>query len=213
MSNELEIAKKTELLSSLPANTMAQVGDNNMQIASVGTMNNIANYVLPPVKANNGTTVSAVAICRDYYNLFVVENEAFTEIVGHFTVPKDLALTESMTEELKTQFSTLQGDAIPRIKTFPSIFASTNRGFGKTDADHMAYYGIELDVERQGNGIKINYYKLSPVPQQKLNEMVATIGLEYASSFNELDKTHWAIKQIDLIEELRRAGISVLAPT
>ena len=213
MPNELQIAKKAELLSNLPSNAMAQIGNNNTQVANANTVNSVTNLILPPVQTKSGATVSAVAICKDYYNLFVVEGEAFAEIVGHFTVPKDRALTESMTNDLIAQFSTLQGEAISQIKTYPSIFASTNRGYGKTDADHTAYYGIVLDVEPQGNGIKINYYKLSSVPQQKLNEMVIDLDIQYASSFNEFDKTHWAIKEVDLVEQLRLAGISVLAPT
>ena len=213
MPNELQIAQKAELLSNLPTNTMAQIGNSNTQVAHANTVNSVTNLILPPIQAKNGTMVNSIELCRDYYNLFVIENEMFSDNIGHFTVPKDLALTESMTVELKAQFSTLQGDAIPRIKSFPSIFASTNQGFGKTNADHMAYYGVVLDVEPQGNGIKITYYRLSAVPQQRLNEMAAILSLQHASSFNEFDKTHWAIKQVDLIEELRSAGISVLAPT
>ena len=31
--------------------------------------------------------------------------------------------------------------------------------------------------------------------------------------FNELNRTHWAIKRVNLIEELQAVGISLLAPT
>jgi len=213
MPNELQVAEKAELLSNLPPNTMAQIGNNNTQVAHANTVKSVTNLILPLVQTKNGATVNTVSLCRDCYNLFVIEGEAFSDIIGHFTVPKDRALTESIADELKAQFSTLQEDAIARIKSYPSIFASTNRGHGKTDNDHIAHYGIVLDVEPQGNGIKINYYRLSPVPQQRLNEIVVKLGIQYASSFNEFDRTHWTIKEVDLIDELRLAGVSVLAPT
>ena len=213
MPNELQDVKKAELLSNLPPNAMAQIGNSNTQIAHANTVNNITTFVIPPVQANAGATGGVVTLCRDCYNLFVVGDESFTDMVGHFTVPKDRALTESMTEDLKAQFSTLQGDAIAKIMTFPSIFACKNKDYGKTDAAHQAYYGMVLNVEPQDNGIKITYRWLSSFPQQRLNEIAASIGIEYASSFNELDKTHWAIKELDLIEALRMANISVLAPT
>ena len=68
-------------------------------------------------------------------------------------------------------------------------------------------------VKIQDNGIKIYFRPLWTVPQQKLNEIASKIALQGASSFNELNRTHWAIKKVNLIEELKAAGISVLAPT
>jgi hypothetical protein len=34
-----------------------------------------------------------------------------------------------------------------------------------------------------------------------------------AASFNELNRTYRTIKQVNLLEELKAAGISILAPT
>jgi hypothetical protein len=164
-----------------------------------------------PVSTTGGVTNTAITMNTDYYNLFVIGNETFSE--GHFIIPKNRALTDSMTPENKAQFSTLSNDAIAQIKTFPSLFASENQNYGKTGDDHYAIFGLVSEVRIQDNGIKIRMLPLCSVPQQRLNEIAKKLAIEGASSLNELNRTHWAIKRLNLIEELREAGISVLAPT
>jgi len=118
-----------------------------------------------------------------------------------------------MTPVNKEQFSALSDAAISLIKTFPPLFASENHHYGKTDADHNAIFGLVSGVRIQDNGIKIHFQPLWPIPQQRLNEIAYQLAIQGASSFNELNRTHWAIKRLNLIEELKAAGISVLTPT
>lgn len=210
MNNKLQ----TLPLDNLPANAtvFAQTGERSVQVAQANNINNVVNLIIPMMTPGAGGLVNTnVALNMDYYNLFVIGDETFCD--GHFTVPKDRALTESMSPEVKAQFSTLNEDAISQIKTFPSLFASENHSYGKTDDAHQACFGIVTDVKIQDNGIKIHFRPLWAVPQQKLNEIAFNIALQRASSFNELNRTHWAIKKVNLIEELKAAGISVLAPT
>ena len=169
-------------------------------------------FVMPSQISTTGSkNAITFALNTDYYNLFVIGNETFLD--GHFIVPKDRALTQSMTPENKAQFSSLSDEAIERIKTFPSLFASENHCFGKTDDDHCAIFGLVSEVRIQDNGIKIHFCSLWPIQQQRLNEIIFQLAIEGTTSFNELNRTHWAIKRLNLIEELRAAGISVLAPT
>ena len=210
MSDNLKILP----LESLPENAtlFTQTGERSIQVAHANAVNNTVNYIIPLMAPTAGGLVSEnVSLSMDYYNLFVIGDEAFCD--GHFTVPKDRALTESMFEESKSQFSALGDEAVAQIKTFPSLFASENHSYGKTDDNHQAYFGFVTGVRIQDNGIKIHFRPLSPVPQQRLNEISSKLALQGASSFNELNRTHWAIKKINLIEELKTAGISVLAPT
>jgi hypothetical protein len=146
-----------------------------------------------------------------YYNLFVVGSEAFDD--KHFTIPKNKALIESVAPELKSRYSTLNAEAIEKIKTFPTIFASENHGQAKTDNEHQAFFGFVTDVKIQDNGIKICFWLLSAIPQQKLNENASIFGIAGASMSNELNRTHWSIKEIDLIQQLKTINVSVLAPT
>ena len=210
MNNKLE----TLPLDNLPEHStiLVQTGERSVQVAQAQNVNHVVNLILPVMSTGpRGSTSTNVTLNKDYYNLFVIGDETYCD--GHFTVPKDRALTESMSQEAKIQFSTLSEDDVSQIKTFPSNFACENHGCGKTDDAHQACFGLITDVKIQDNGIKIYFRPLSAVPQQRLNEIAFKLAIQCASSFNELNRTHWAIKKVNLIEELNAAGISVLAPT
>lgn len=176
-----------------------------------GNVNSSYVFMSPQFTTANGMKSIGVSLNTNYYNLFVIGEETFCD--GHFIVPKDRALTESMSPETKALFSSLSDDAITQIKTFPSLFLSENHDYGRTDEDHQACYGLVTDVRVQDNGIKIHFQPLSSIPQQRLNEIIFQLAIDGTTGFKELNHTHWAIKRLNLIEELRAAGISVLAPT
>ena len=191
----------------------ANVGNQTViQIQNMSGSIGIPYVVIPQqVSTTRNAPNTTFTLNTDYYNLFVIGTETFSD--GHFIVPKDRALTESMTPENKAQFSALSDETIARIRTFPSIFASENHYFGKTDDDHCAIFGLVSEVRIQDNGIKIHFRSLWPIQQQRLNEILFQLAIDGTTSFNELDRTHWAIKRVNLIEELKVAGISVFAPT
>jgi len=210
MNNKLEKIP----VDNLPENStiLVQTGEKSVQVAQAQNVNHVVNLIMPAMSSGSiGIGNPNVALNMDYYNLFVIGDETFCD--GHFIVPKDRALTECMSQEAKDQFSALGKNAISQIKTFPSIFACENHGYGKTDDAHQAFFGFITDVKIQDNGIKIYFRPLSTVPQQRLNEIAFKIALQGASAINELNRTHWAIKKVNLIEELKAAGISVLVPT
>ena len=200
-------------LDNLPENStiLIQTGEKSVQVAQAQNVNHVVNLFLPAMTQGPIGSGASVNLNMDYYNLFVLGGETYCG--GHFTVPKDRALTESTSQDVKAQFAALSEDAILQIKTFPSLFASENHRYGKTDDTHQAYFGLVTDVRIQDNGIKIHFRPLSTIPQQRLNEIAYKIAIQSASSTNELNRTHWAIKKVNLIEELKAAGISVLAPT
>ena len=190
--------------------TFSQNGDNNTQIGYVAKYENHSHtlIVLPsnhPNVRNNG--VQELKFNYDFYNLFVIGAEEYKD--PSFIVPKDRALTESTAQNIKTMCDSLSPNAIEIIKTFPAIFASENHGYARTDENHVAYYGYVENVVVQDNGIKIYYHRLNTIKQQNLNLIAHALGIAHAKAFNELNRTHWAIKRINLIEELERAGISV----
>lgn len=212
MSKNLQLTPTDTLPAETKPAVFTQNGDKNTQIAHANSVNQVINIFVPGIAQQTGNAMNTcVSLNLDSYNLFVIGEEDFQG--GHFIVPKDRALTESMSDEAKEQFSALNANAITQIRTFPSLFASENHQYGRTDADHMAYFGLVTDLRIQDNGIKVYFYKLSAIPQQKLNEIAFELALGKATLFNELNRTHWAIKRVNLIEELRTAGISVLAPT
>ena len=209
MNNKLEKIP----LDNLPENStiLVQTGEKSVQVAQAQNVNHVVNLILPAMTPGPIGSGASVNLNMDYYNLFVIGDETFCD--GHFIVPKDRALTESTSQDVKVKFAALSDDAILQIKTFPSLFTSENHRYGKTDDTHQAYFGLVTDVRIQDNGIKIHFRPLSTIPQQRLNEIAYKIAIQSASATNELNRTHWAIKKVNLIEELKAAGISVLAPT
>ena len=146
-----------------------------------------------------------------YYNLLVVGNDELNPQYCHCLVRKDRAITESTSNELIVAYASLTDEAIAQLKTFPTIIATENHLGGQTDADHYAAYGFIRDIAIQDNGIRVYYQILNWVPQQKINELRGEFGLEGVSASNELNRKHWAIKKINVVEVLRKAGIPVFS--
>ena len=207
MRSEMQIAENKLSLTNTPTAVFTNSGDNGLQISNQGTINLF-------MTTTNGEVYNAgSAISNDYYNLFVVGGESFNE--GHFLIEKDRALTtaEGIAPEISAEFAALTPEAIAKIKTFPSLFAGENRQYGRTDTDHLAFFGMVTNIRIQENGIKIYFQKFCSLPQQRLNETMRELAIHGKPSFNELNRTHWAIKKVNLIEELKAAGIRVLVPT
>ena len=118
------------------------------------------------------------------------------------------ALTEGMNKSLKNQFSTLEPAAIRTLYTFPTLFATENHAYGHTDEDHEIGFGFIKQIKVLPSGIKIYPNILFTFPQQQCNANVTDLGFYGDERGNELNRTHWTIKQLDLIEELREMGLS-----
>ena len=66
------------------------------------------------------------------------------------------------------------------------------------------------DIKIQDNGTKIYFTIFQTIPQQLLNERCFEFGIVgYVKSPFELCRTHWALKQIDLIEALQKVGVKI----
>lgn len=47
------------------------------------------------------------------------------------------------------------------------------------------------------------------MPQQVLIDLAAGLCIGGAKAYNELNRTHWAIKKVNLVEKLEKAGYRV----
>lgn len=199
-----------------PSNTPTEInlpGDNNTLIAHADTVNNQYNPVFVINNTAAGTPPMAaqrLTFNPDYYNLIVVAGDEL-DGNGRVMVDKERAITESTSQELKDLYASLTPEAIAVIKTFPTIIATENHQYGKTDAEHMADYGLITDIKVQDNGIKVYYQLLNKIPQQRLNELLFELGIDGNNNFNELNRMHWAIKKIDIVQVLRENGIQVFS--
>ncbi len=77
------------------------------------------------------------------------------------------------------------------------------RLFGET------LYGYIKDIKMQDNGIKVYFQILNQIPQQALIALAYELNIGKPYSLTELSRTHWAIKRINLVEVLEKAGYRV----
>lgn len=212
MSNDTQIAKTGNNLPQSPIQAnLNQYGSDNTQIAYVQNYDETVNQtvlILPGVPSTGVPLVTqGLTFNYDYFNFFVIGTEKYTE--PSFIVPKNRALTESTSSEIQAQCAALTPEAIAIIKAYPAIFCSENHHFATTDPDHIAYYGYVKDIKIQDNGIKVYFQILNQLPQQALIDLSEDLCIGGARAFTELSRTHWAIKRINLVEVLEKAGYRV----
>ena len=206
MDNKLQTVKANPL-SPQGQGQYQQTGNDNVMIPNYGTVN-INVQAAPMVPPFNGTFYVPLTVNREYYNLFVIGIEEFDR--PYFKVPRSRSLCEYMSDETKQRFDALTPEMIEEIKTLPSLFLAENRPYGKADDDQRVIYGFVSDLKIYENDVKIYFcgYK-TDIVQQRLNELLDELGLTGNNAFNELNRTHWAIKRVDLIQELYEANLPV----
>lgn len=186
--------------------SVAQTGEKNILVGNANNVNNTINVFLPfYAQQSQPLMAGGVSLCKDYYNLFVIGGE--TVETDHFRIDLDRALTESMEPQLKEKYSHLSAEAIEEIKKFPAIVATENHQYGRTDPDHNVVFALVKDIKVQENGVRIEIIPLQTIQQQVFNEHADDFALGRASRFNELNRMHWSIKRIDIIQALKDNGI------
>ncbi len=189
--------------------TFNQHGANGVQIAHANTVNAPVFMLLPPTQTRTVARSQAGGqqqLSTDAYHLFVTYQEDELER-GFLHMEPERALTEYTNPELKARFASLDVSAIETLKTYPAIFTTESRDYGHTDEDHMACWGLLTDIQVQDGGIRIAFEKICDFPLQRLNENAQAFGLSSRSRFNELNRTHWALKRVHLFQAFTDVGI------
>ena len=141
---------------------------------------------------------------NEYYNLIVAgyydpSDTSFNRT--RIVLAKDRVIeTGYTTQDIVEMFGELNEKAIAKVKMFPSIFAFESR-LGDYPKQ-IAYYGFITDIKFRDNGVHIYFRKVAPLSQKRLDEIERELALHRF----DLTHTHWAIKKVDLIEELTEAG-------
>lgn len=217
MSNEIKPTQSADItIASQPSPPMTfnQSGKNGTQIGHADMVKNEFNINVVDSTAimPNGTVRrKTTQLSKEYYSLFVVGYDiAFESAEGSFLVTSDRVLEQGYTEQaIRDRFAYLTEDDREAIKSYPALFMSENKQYGKADPEQVAYWGRVTDVSPHGKDTKIKYRIIKEIPQQRLNELLTELCLHGANCFNELNRTHWAIKRVNLIEELQDAQIDI----
>lgn len=198
---------------SLPStNTLQQEAEKIYNIDNIQSFHNHTNqiFVTTGLPGMPGTAPTPITYSRDYYNLIVYGQEPMlTDCHITFEKRRCLVERENITEELSARFSPLTPEIIEELKGFLCILASENKYGGWTDDKHYASVAQLLDVKNRTNGIELYFHPLFAVSQARISELVFELGIcgRYRK-YNELNHSHWSIKEIDLMEVLSDAGLN-----
>jgi len=209
MKNELENFTATKAASTV----VNQTGEKNVHVdyAKNVTQQIILNF--PYVQQLPGGMLKPTSrkINQNFYNLFVIGGEIFEQ--NHFVISSERSLCRGYSsEDWRNQYASLSAQAIQEIKTFPSLFMPEADHYkAKAGDEQQAIFGFVDDVRKQENGIKIKCQLVWPIPMQQISDIGFNLGMkDMDRAITEMNHTHWAIKRINLIEELTDANISLM---
>jgi len=138
------------------------------------------------------------------YSLFV-SSSADSWNGGPFLLELSRCVREYTTDKLTDRYGELMPPEVDELRRLPCIFAYEN-GCGKNPK-----FGVVRDIiKRQGQAL-IEYDILPLDPFLTLEDLREDRALLFLLDIREweMNRTHWAVKDIDLARELRRKGISL----
>lgn len=230
MSDELKIA--TQLTPSDQNNGASLSIPNTYNFnqtgegTNIGVAQNVDNSTVNLFLTNNSgnrsantNTLQTQTFNLNYYNLFVINGESFCN--PYFTVDIDCALTINYgtAHQIHERLALFDEIAISELKSYPAIFTSENYRYSDSSRlleEQFAFFGFVTDIKAMQNGkIKVFFQKMPmcSIPHNLLNTMLTELDIQGTYKFNELDKTHWSVKNINLIEEMQLKGINLFIPS
>lgn len=223
MNNDLDIAKTESTLPSEKPNTykFEQSGQGTNIGLAQNVHNTTVNIMLPTSNNMIGApTYIQKTINMEYFNLFVILGEQYDKPYFVVDVKRALTVVEGTAKSIHDKLASFSEEAKAEIMSYPCIFANENYRYSPPETPpsgpQMAQYGFITKIQQLHNGdLKIYFQSLTmcPIPQDLLNTMVSELDLQGNEKVNELDRTHWSIKNVNIVEELKLKGISLLIPS
>lgn len=131
------------------------------------------------------------------YNLLIAASPETWELSPYTC---DIArFCEHTIPEIKEQFQVFEEESINRLKLYPCLFMVENEAASSK-------IGYIDDITLLSQKIKVKYHFdpiFQPIPSGKIFEISLDLGLGKL----ELYRTHWAIKNVDLLAELKEANL------
>jgi hypothetical protein len=114
-------------------------------------------------------------------------------------------LREYTQPDLRDRYGSLEPDAINALRRFPCIFAY--EGVRKDP-----HFGVIRQVTKRSGGVRVEY-DIIPLDQFLTARQLADAAFDLDIGNWELNRTHWALKDVDLAKELEAKGIELPAWT
>ena len=128
------------------------------------------------------------------YNL-VITNDEKAYNGNSFFMDISRCITEYTDNQIKEKYSVLDDNIIDEIRRFPTIFAFEN-GCNKNPK-----FGMIRGIERRITNIRIDY-EIIKISKFLTYKQLASLQSQLDITGWELNRTHWAIKNVDLQREL-----------
>lgn len=135
---------------------------------------------------------------EEMYNLLVSGDENAWEN-NSLIFDINRCIVEYTDQDLTDRFSALGNNEIIAIKKCPCIFAYEN------SCSKDASVGYITDIIVRPIGVKILFEKIYALPKEDLNQKEFELDIRKW----ELNRTHWAIKKVNLYKELQALGINL----
>jgi hypothetical protein len=158
---------------------------------------------------SSAPSVKPVILSSEYFNIFVIGGEDISD--GRFCIEDDRSITEYTDSRVTARFKPLDDEKINQIITVPSLLMNECvRECGKCVPNQTIYFGIVSKFQKRRDDNIIEFQVIKNIPMELIIEKKRYLDImaDY-TGHGELTRTHWAIKEADLVDELRRAGIDV----
>lgn len=204
MGNELE---------KIIANPLPDTGKISQHANKLYNINHVEHITITPyptvLTLDKGIATPTDGLMYDYYNLVVGSSVIDSVFVK---VDKKRAIEAFYTEdELRDKYAYLSVDAIKEIQRFPILVVpEATEYYGKASDDQYGYVGIIEKIRKDSCDIvlKCKFEDKKPIPLKKISEIAFNLGIQSMDiAITELNYSHWAIKPVNLIEELTEAKI------
>ena len=139
------------------------------------------------------------------YNLFI-SNDIDDWSGESFTLELDRCLTGYTDKNIENRFSSFDENAVSELKRLPCIF-----GY-ETHNKKNPKFGVIRDITKRQGLVRIDYEIKYVDPFLSASDL-DNLKFELDISKWELNRTHWAVKDINLPAELHKRGISLPAWT
>lgn len=176
-----------------------------------GDNNNI--FINSPIQNAPTTTPSGIGrtLPLDPRFCHILVTELNTDApYGRVSIPKEhcLAAREGTPQKLHERLARLETEHIEELKRYPAILANPNDTDAHPGDYQLCVYGRLTEIHVGTDLIHISYTKRDTLFQQNIVELAGDLDLWGNDRTNELDRPHWALKQVDLFAVLKRTDIS-----
>lgn len=133
------------------------------------------------------------------YNLFVSGNGADWE-GSPFDIDPRRCVSEYTASEITTKFETLDVAAVSELKKLPCIFAY------ESGVKKPPRFGVIRTITKRQDVVRIEYEIMSLEPFLTLDDL-DKLAFELDIGKWEMNRTHWAVKDVNLAKELKACGV------